>query len=165
MKFWFYTLLASLTLAGCSKQEDVFYSTVYPVTEIQVQYTTQKSESDYLAQLEELTAAATTEAPVQAGGYYHLDFSRHNGGELYVLPNEGSEVISGEFDKKPASDKMTFRYGEQAYEVQITSYSNAEEVRCVCFEVDLTEAYKQAYQIEDESFKLIRRELTTHIYD
>ena len=162
-------IAAVLLLVACSKKEDVFYSTTYPITKVEVQSTLPNGlDTSLTAQIEEAKADAEATVPVAAGGSYQLDFSRYDGGELYVISADGAEVLIGEFDKVPASRELTFRYGEQNYLAKLTSYTPEEEeaLRCVLFEIDLTEYYKVIYPtLAPINFKLVRKEYTSHLYD
>ena len=166
MKRLLYILTAALLGVACSENEAIFYSTDYPVVKVEIEATTpnglEAEQIDLIAQIE---AEATASAPIAVGGSYHLDFSRYNGGELVVRTTESAEPIVGEFDKVPASNKLTLRYGEEAYEATLYSYTT-EEARCVYFEINLTTYYKALYpNLESISFKVVRKEYTTHLYD
>ena len=162
-------IATALLVVACTKKEDVFYSTTSPVTQVEIQTSIPDNIDASLATLiDEAKADAETTAPVVAGGSYRLDFSRYNGGELYVTPAADAAVLIGEFDKVPASNELTFRYGEQNYLAKLTPYTPEEEgaVRCVLFEIDLTEYYKVLYpSLASTNFKLARKEYTSHLYD
>ena len=161
-------IVTALLLGACSKKEDVFYSTTYPVTKVEIQTSIPDgTEASLAALIEEAAADAEATAPVSAGGAYQLDFSRYNGGELYITPTAGAEALIGEFDKVPASYELTFRYGEQNYLARLTPYTPEEEaLRCVLFEINLTEYYKVLYPaLASANFKVVRKEYTSHLYD
>ena len=161
-------IATALLVVACTKKEDVFYSTTYPVTQVEIQTSIPDNIDASLATLiDEAKADAETTAPVVAGGSYQLDFSRYNGGELYVTPAADAEVLIGEFDKVPASNELTFRYGEQKYLAKLTHYiPEGEALRCVLFEIDLTAYYKVLYpSLASTNFKLARKEYTSHLYD
>ena len=167
MKRLLYILTAGLLGVACSENEEVFYSTDYPVVKVEVETTTPNGlEAEFVDLIAQIEAEAAATAPIAAGGSYHLDFSRYNGGELTVCTTEGAEPIVGEFDKVPASNKLTLRYGEEAYEATLYSYTTEEGARCVYFEINLTTYYKALYPaLENISFKVVRKEYTTHLYD
>ncbi len=158
-------LTATLLVTACSRQEDVFYSTTYAVTEVKARHTLPDTSDSELTQLvEQLIEEVVATAPVTAGGAYRLDFSRFDGGELYVTPRADAEVVTGEFDKVPASSKLTFRYSDEEYPAKVTSYTTEEGMRHVCFEVDVTDRYAERLP-EGSSVRLIRQEYTSHLYD
>ncbi len=162
-------LLGILLCTACSKKEEVFYSTTYPITQIEVRCTLEGAdEGDDAATpslRDQLIDAVLTTAPVQAGGSYRIDFNRYDGGKLTVRPTEGASRIEGSFTKVPAASEMTFTYGEQHYKVRKIGYNDDEGVLRISFEVDLTEEYKAQYGIENSNFKLIRVEKSAHLYE
>lgn len=159
-------VLAVVLCASCSKKEEYFYSTTYPVTQIEVRCLPQEVSDEALAaQLAQISAEVIATAPVQAGGRYRLDFNRYDGGDLTVRPTEESETIKGTFIKQPASSEMTFTYGNESYTVRKNGYNDEEDQLRVCFEVDLTAHYKEKYGIQIEDFRLTRIEKTSHLYE
>lgn len=161
-------IATALLVVACTKKEDVFYSTTYPVTQVEIQASIPDNiDAELVTLIEAAKADAEATAPVGAGGSYQLDFSRYNGGELYVTPAADAEVLIGEFDKVPASNELTFRYGEQNYLAKLTHYiPEGEALRCVLFEIDLTAYYKVLYpSLASTNFKLARKEYTSHLYD
>ena len=164
MKNLFYIATAMLMLGACSEKEDVYYSTTYSVTKVEIQTSIPEgTDASLVALIEEAAADAEATAPIS----YQLDFSRYNGGELYVTPAADAEVLVGEFDKVPASKELTFRYGEYEYLAKLASYTPEESaLRCVLFEIDLTAYYKALYPtLADTNFKLVRKEYTSHLYE
>ena len=107
MKRLFFSCLCAVCCLACSEAEDVFYSTTYPVTEVKVTVTLNDAVASDLT-TEQITEEALAQIPVVAGGSYRLDYSRFDGGELYVTPSEGAETLVGTFDKMPAASQMTF---------------------------------------------------------
>lgn len=161
-----FTLLAAVCCLSCSKKEDFFYSTTYPVTAIEARASVGEGASEELTALvEQLKEEVVATAPVKAGGRYRLDFNRYDGGMLTVHPSEKGEAVKGSFTKQPAASTMDFSYGEENYTVRSVGYTDEAGELCIRFEVDLTAAYKELYQIEDERFELIRVELTSHLYE
>ncbi len=167
MKKVLYTLFALLGITACSEKESVFYSTTYTVTDLAINTPeTQSAEADYVALVDQIKGEALAAAPVGVTGSYRLDFSRYDGGELYVQTHAEAEPIVGEFDKVPASNELSFRYGEEVYTAKVSPYTTEEGMRCVVFEIDLTDYYKALYPaLEGTPFRLVRKEFTSHIYD
>lgn len=112
--------------------------------------------------IEEIRNAVLAAAPVQAGGFYVLDYSEYNGGLLRVKSSAEGETLSGTFVKMPGSSEITFTYGEGVeYTATLSSYTTAEGARCARFTVDLTESYRTLYP--DAGIEsVVRYENTSH---
>ncbi len=158
--------LLTLFILSCSKKEDYFYVTNYPVTEVEVRFTlSEQADEALIATVEQLAEEVKQTAPVQAGGGYRLLFNRYNGGVLEVWQQEAGELITGSFTKVPASSQLTFTYGEQEYTAHLNGYTNEQGEFCTFFEVDLTAQYRELHHITDTNFSLVRLERTSHLYD
>lgn len=112
--------------------------------------------------IEEIRNAVLAAAPVQAGGFYVLDYSEYNGGLLRVKSSAEGETLSGTFVKMPGSSEITFTYGEgMEYTATLSSYTTSEGARCARFTVDLTESYRTLYP--DAGIEsVVRYENTSH---
>ena len=163
MKRLFFSCLCAVCCWACSESEDVFYSTTYPVTEVKVTVTLNDAVASDLT-TEQITEEALVLIPVVAGGSYRLDYSRFDGGELYVTPSEGAETLVGTFDKVPAASQMTFHYGDWSYSVRTGSYTSTDGWLCVSLNSDLTAYFQEKYG-EAAPKQVIRHEYTTHLFD
>lgn len=166
MRKLLYAVLLLWLIPSCSKKEEFFYATTYPVTQIGCRYTlSEGADTELVALMEQLAEEVKTTAPVQAGGSYRTLFNRYDGGVLHVKRQAEGEMIVGSFTKVPASSQMTFAYGEEEYMVRVTGSMNEEGQFCTLFEVDLTAAYREQYAITDPQFSIVRIEQTAHLYD
>lgn len=163
MKRLLYLLLTAFAATACGERSEVYYSTTYPVTEISVSVTFDTEKSTKLT-AETIEEDVRMLAPVAVGGSYRLDFSLYNGGQLYVTPSEGAEVIVGTFTKVPASNQLDFAFDSESYTATMTTYTATEGERCVCLNVDLSEFYRARYQ-DDAIKQVVRHEYTSHIAD
>ncbi len=163
MKKFLYLLLIGFIAVACTKESEVYYTTTYPVTSLQVSVTFDSEKSTTLTS-ETIEEDVLSLAPVAVGGYYRLDFSLYNGGTLYVSTAEEAEVITGSFTKMPGSNELDFSFDTEQYTARTTSYTTAEGDLCVVLNVDLTDYYRTKY--EDEAIQqVIRHEYTSHIAD
>ena len=110
-----------------------------------------------------LAAEVIAAAPVQAGGWYRLDFNLYNGGPLTVAPTGDAVPFVGEFIKEPGAAELQFAYNEASYAYTISSYLSSEGVRCVMLVIDLTEEYQTLYP-EAGLTRVQRREYTSTPY-
>ncbi len=149
--------LAALLLASCSDaEEEVFYTTSYPITKVEVKITAESEE--YAA---ELGAEVLAAAPVKAGGAYILHFSRFDGGELQVTTEEGAATVAGSFTKVPGAKEITFIYGDKEYTAATSRYITDKATGATLLSIDLTEHYRTLYP--DKGIKSVTRlEYTSH---
>lgn len=163
MKRLIYLCATLLLLTACSEKEEVFYTARYGVerVEISIGLTSESEEYDNLRA--QITANALSEAPVEAGGYYLLDFSRFDGGELYIFRTTGDEPLVGTFTKTPAASEMTFHYDDRSQVVTTESYTDEQQMRYTVLCTDLTEYYRTMMQSEVIQ-SVVRYEYTDYLY-
>lgn len=161
MKRVIYLLLMAAMVVGCTKKEDAFYTTRYEVVKLDANINLAAEDEALEA---EVLAWVIAQAPVQVGGSYRLDFNRFDGGKLTVMPSAEGEAIIGDFTKRPAAEVMTFRYGEQAYEVRSSFYRGEEDRTYDYLLIDQTEAAREALQNEAIE-KVFRLEYTLHPHE
>ncbi|MDO4758784.1 MAG: lipoprotein [Rikenellaceae bacterium] len=163
MKRLLFTLTTLLILTACSEKEDVFYTARYGVerVEIGIGLTSETDEYDDLRA--QITANALSEAPVEAGGCYRLDFSRFDGGELYIYPTAEAEPLVGTFTKSPAATEITFHYDERETLVTTAPYIAENGIQYTVLKTDLTEYYRTMMQTEIIQ-SVVRLEYTNYLY-
>ena len=115
------------------------------------------SEADRIA------AAVVAEAPVQAGGWYRLDFKLYNGGPLTVAPTAEGMPFAGEFVKEPGTTQLQFAYDERSYTYDLASYLSETEQRCTVLVIDVTAEWQERYP-EAGILRVQRREYTSTPY-
>lgn len=163
MKRLIYLCATLLLLTACSEKESVFYTARYGVERVEIAITLTSTSEEYDELREQITANALSDAPVEAGGYYLLDFSRFDGGELYIYRTAGDEPLVGTFDKTPAATEMTFNYNEMTQQVETASYSDENNIRYTVLKTDLTEYYRTMLQPEIIQ-SVARMEYTDYLY-
>lgn len=149
-------------MLACNEAEnEVFYTTNYPIERVEVSATLAAGETQ-LTQ-EQLQDEVLAAAPVKAGGRYRLDFSRFDGGELYVTPETDQTPIIGSFTKTPGTRILIFTYETITDTARISTWQSEEGVLLVKLAFDLTNQYKERYpNVAIE--QVVREEYTTKPY-
>ena len=152
-------------LVACSKKEEVYYSTTYPVTnvEVLVLYDTDSEYADE-ALMQQIEAEVMQATPVHSGGSYRLDFDRFDGGTLYVKRTAEASDEVGLFHKQPASREIKMEYADTNYVVTMQRYTSDQGEPMTLFEVDLTDYYFRTTK-NLALMRVLRNEYTSHIYD
>lgn len=158
--------LTALAMVACSKSEEVFYSTTYEITNVEVLVLYNSESEDYDPSLmEQIEAEVEAAAPVKAGGSYRLDFDRFDGGQLFVRRTAESEEEVGSFTKQPAARDITMEYADTSYVVTTQRYTTDEDTTPrTLFEVDLTDHYRRTTK-NLALTRVLRNEYTSHLYD
>lgn len=144
-------ITAALLVAGCSDGSGAFYSVSYPVVRVDAEVVGPASGDETSGEATEnpifaqIAAEIVAQAPVQAGGGYHLDFTAFNGGPATVRTAAEAEPVTGTFVKAPGSDNIQFIYGEEEYTCTLSSYDGENNRPMVCLTVDLTARYQALY--------------------
>ncbi len=147
LKYLMLVLFASL--CGCTEEKEVVYYTLtYPVERIAVDLSLEglgeEEDPAVTALAEEIAARVAADAPVQAGGYYKLEFSMADSGHLKVETATDAGSFSGQFVRRPGEKDFEVRFGEWDYTCKVMRYKQ-EEVNLVCLEVDVTAYYRTLY--------------------
>lgn len=148
-----------LLITACSEKEgEVFYTALYPITQLEVEVTLSAADEAAEALVRSRVEA---DSPILTTGSYRLDFNRFDGGILYVTREAGDETLTGSFTKQPAAYEMTFTVGEESYTVKESGYINEEGIECVLFSTDLTDHYREVLQ-DETILSVIRHAYTSH---
>ncbi len=149
-------------MLACSEaKNEVFYATNYPIERVEASATLAEGETSITQ--EQLQGEVLATAPVKAGGNYHLDFNRFNGGVLYITAETGSTPLAGSFTKTPGTRVLIFSYAEVTDTAQISSWQSEEGANLVKLTIDLTNRYKEHYP-DVAIEKVVREEYTTKPY-
>ncbi len=149
-------------MLACSESDnEVFYTTNYPIERIEASATLAAGETT-LTQ-EQLQEEVLAMAPVKVGGNYRLDFNRFDGGALFVTTESGTTPLVGSFTKTPGTRVLIFAYETITDTAQISSWQSEEGANLVKLTIDLTNRYKELYP-DAEIEKVLREEFTTKPY-
>lgn len=120
----------------------------------------EEPENPVFAQIE---AEIVAQAPVQVGGSYTLDFTKHDRGRARINTATDAGSVTGLFFKEPGVDSIRFYYLEQDYTCLRSSYAGENGSSFVLFTVDLTDHYKELYP-DAGITRVVRLEYTTTPY-
>ncbi len=149
-------------MLACNEAEnEVFYTTHYPVERVEVSATLAEGETQ-LTQ-EQFQDEVLAAAPVKAGGRYRLDFNRFDGGELYVTTETDQTPLVGSFTKTPGTRILIFSYAAITDTASISAWQSEEGAALVKLTIDLTNQYKELYP-DVAIEKVVREEYTTKPY-
>lgn len=168
MKIWksWAFVSAIVLIAACSEKHESFYSTSYPVTNVEATVTVENAsalDDAAQSQIEEIKSAIVEEAPVKSGGRYTLEYFEYNSGTLRVLPAPDATVVIGTFIKEPdTADSLKFSFGDYDYTCVATSYTDNDQ-KLTLLNVDLTDKYTELYP-DLNITAATRKEYTSHPY-
>lgn len=109
--------LLLLAAAACGDDSDAYYTAVYPVVRVEAEITlptpepdptdptqpeTKAGENETDPVAERIKAEIEAAAPVKAGGSYVLEFTKYNGGRLWIRQAAEADRVRGVFFKDPA---------------------------------------------------------------
>lgn len=160
---------------GCNDDSEIFYSVTYPIVRIEGVVTgtdtggtngTTGEDSDEPAEnplYTRIEAEVVAQAPVQAGGSYTLDFTKHNRGRAPIDTATEAGTVTGLFFKEPGVDSIRFYFLEYDYTCLRASYRDEEGNSLTRFTVDLTKEYTQRYP-DAGITQVLRNEYTSTPY-
>ena len=108
---------------------------------------------------ERIKAEIEAAAPVKAGGSYVLEFTKYNGGRLWIRQAAEADRVRGVFFKDPGATDILI-YVERAMECSALQLRRSGRPSKTLLTVDLTEEYKALYP-EAGITRAVRREYTS----
>ena len=172
--------LLLLAAAACGDDSDAYYTAVYPVVRVEAEITlptpepdptdptdptqpeTKAGENETDPVAERIKAEIEAAAPVKAGGSYVLEFTKYNGGRLWVRQAAEADRVRGVFFKDPGATDILVYCPEPAmeYTCTVAAYNDEDGSSKTLLTVDLTEEYKALYP-EAGITRAVRREYTS----
>ena len=150
---------ALAALAVACNQSDVFYSTSYDIVKAEIRVSKQAPATPEDPDAWETSYIQVSELP--AGGSYRLDYTRYDGGMLYVRTSADGPDYEGAFVRTPGSSRITFIYNGESHTYELSTYSADDGTRCTLLTADLTAEYRTLYP--EEGIVLAElNEYTTH---
>ena len=161
-----------LVQPACGDDSYADHTAVYPVVCVRAQTTLPTPEPDLThpptprnrndAVAERIKAEIEAAAPVKAGGSYVLEFTKYNGGRLWIRQAAEADRVRGVFFKDPGATDILVYCPEPAmeYTCTVAAYNDEDGSSKTLLTVDLTEEYKALYP-EAGITRAVRREYTS----
>jgi len=123
---------------------------------------TKAGENETNPVAERIKAEIEAAAPVKAGGSYVLEFTKYNGGRLWIRQAAEADRVRGVFFKDPGATDILVYCPEPAmeYTCTVAAYNDEDGSSKTLLTVDLTEEYKALYP-EAGITRAVRREYTS----